>query len=97
MKPVRVSCVAAMLVLVCDICLAQGIDDCRLTCAREKDSSNGTCPPVYYDDADSAKARAECLKNNQDVYYACIKQCPAPPLGAGSPGGPPPAYPPMGY
>ncbi len=93
MKPITV---AAILLILCDACLAQGIDDCRLTCARQRDTSNGMCPPVFYDDPDSAKARDQCLKNNQQAYVDCIKQCPAPPTSPGSPGGPP-SFPPMGY
>ncbi len=97
MRPFRVSCMTVILLLVCNTCLAQGMDDCRLTCAREKDTSNGLCPPVYYDDPDSAKSRDQCLKNNQQVYFDCIKQCPAPPTSPGPSGGPPPSSPPMGY
>ncbi len=88
---------AAILLLICGSCLAQGMDNCRLTCARERDTNNGTCPPLFYDDPDSAKARDQCLKTNQQAYFDCIKQCPAPSSSPGSSGGPPPSFPPMGY
>lgn len=87
---------AVFLLLLPVLSLAQNPDDCRLKCAATKDTNNTTCPAAEAD-ADSAQARAQCLKNNENAYYDCVMACPAPPASANPSGGETQPPVPMGY
>lgn len=57
------------------VCLGDDYDDCKLKCAAERDTRNANCPAP----ADSSdEARAQCLKDSQDAYIACVRDCPQP-------------------
>ncbi len=94
MKTIPVLGTAVTLALVSSLGSAQTSDDCRLACARDRDTRNAQCPAAYYNDADSIQARDQCLKKNQSDYYGCVTACPSP--GPGS-AGQIPAPAPMGY
>ncbi len=97
MKPIPVLGAAVILAMVSNVGFAQTSDDCRLTCARDRDTRNAVCPATYYNDADSIQARDQCLKKSQADYYGCIAACPSPPPAPGASGGPVPSPAPMGY
>jgi len=57
---------------------AQSMDTCRTQCARDKDSSNASCPIATYD---SSQERDACLKSNQETFNSCVGSCPPPEPG----------------
>lgn len=73
---------ATALLLLPQAGTAQPMDVCRAQCARDKDSSNATCPIATYE---STADRDACFKTNVEAYQRCLSSCP-PPEPAPEPG-----------
>ena len=57
---------------------AEDYQDCKLTCAAEKETRNMRCPSSYNSSAASTEHR-QCLKENEDAFEDCVNHCPTPP------------------
>jgi len=53
---------ATMVPLVCSGTALAQYDDCKLTCARDRDTRNASCPSPY---DTSPQERDRCLKDSQ--------------------------------
>jgi hypothetical protein len=51
-------------------------DDCRTSCAADRDSRNSDCPSPY-DSENMGQDRAQCLQASRDAYASCIQRCPS--------------------
>src|SRR5512139_3712951 len=75
-RPIYFLCMAIAMILLSGISFADDYEDCRLSCAGERDTRNMDCPSPY--DA-SDEERRQCLNESQAAYENCISDCPAPP------------------
>ncbi len=71
---------SGLLSLAPGLCFADLTQDCIKTCSDQKTSDDKNCQPSVQG---ADQGSAECLKNNQDIYNDCMKNC--------SPGSPPAA------
>jgi hypothetical protein len=88
MRPLRILFMA--MAMLPAAAFAQGYDDCKLTCAADRDTRNMSCPSPY--DANNAgQERRQCIDDSQATYKECIRQCPAstPPSSSEEPTAPP--------
>lgn len=70
----------------------EAYDDCKITCASDRDTRNADCPSPY-DSSSGSQDRDQCLKASRETYSNCVKSCPPAP----SPSPPESTSSPMGY
>lgn len=94
MRPIHIPIMAMAMLLLPYAGYADDYQDCRSTCAAEKESRNMNCPSPY-DSSASGQDRSQCMKDNQAAYEDCVNHCPTPPTPPSSETQPSP--PPMAY
>ncbi len=53
---------------------AEDYQDCKLTCAAEKETRNMRCPS-----SGANTEHRQCMKENEDAYDDCVNHCATPP------------------
>lgn len=80
MRLLRPLLTALVCFFVSGIAYGQETDDCRSTCAADKNAANAQCPIAQDGDPDSARARDDCRQGNETAYANCLAACPPPAL-----------------
>ncbi len=85
---------SGLLYLAPGVCFADLTQDCIKACTDQKASDDKNCQPSAQG---ADQGSAECLKNNQDIYNDCLKNCsPSSPSAATPKGTAPQATSPQG-
>lgn len=66
---------AQLLLATVSFAATDSYDDCRTSCAADRQSRDMDCPSPY----DSARqSREQCLQASRETYQSCVNSCPPP-------------------
>jgi hypothetical protein len=76
MRSIIILAVLGTLLLLPGVSFADANAECQSNCINEKATRDSNCPPPGEDPTN--QDRAHCLKESQDTYDSCVKNCPPP-------------------